>query len=382
MTGAAPRHPPSLTALMTAGAMVGLAIAASIPLIAVQMEHAGFSAGVIGVNSAMGPIGVMLISPFIPRLTARFGAVRMMLAGLGGMALAFCAFTYVPVGYGWFALRFCLGLCAAFVWIISESWVNALVSDEKRGRILAFYGLSISLGFVAGPLIPKLAGVEGGLPFLISGAVLLGGLIPLYLVRGERPVISSKEKPNFPLLVKSAPAVFAAALLAGLLDTVALTFLPVYGLRQGLDADAALLITIVFLSGGLLFQLPIGWLADHVDRRRLLTAAGAACVAGPALLGLSFDDETSRVIVLTLWGAVAGSVYMLGVTLLGQRFEARDLIAANAAFVVSFQIANIAGPPAAGFAMERLGPNGLLWFLGAVSAVFVLAGVFRSVKSR
>lgn len=373
---------PSLIVLLNAGVIIGLAISCGIPLIALQLEAVGFSASVIGMNSALGPLGVLLISPFVPALTERFGAITMLLGGLVLMGASFISFAFVPAGYAWFPIRFLAGLGMAFAWIVSEAWLNAIVPDNRRGRIMALYGFAIGLGFVAGPLIPKFAGTDGPLAFLIAGGLILVNVLPGFFIRGARPVISSKEKPQFRILVKMAPMVFAAALLAGLLDSVALTFLPLYSIRQGLTADDALLVTILFLAGGLLFQLPMGWLADKVDRTKLLLGIGVICVIGPLCLMYVFDEALPRTVMLLLWGGFVGPIYVLGVTLLGTRFKAKDLTAANAAFVMSFQIANIIGPPTSGAAMEAFGPDGLLWFLSASTGIFVVIGLARRMIRR
>ena len=49
-----------------------------------------------------------------------------------------------------------------------------------------------------------------------------------------------------------------------------LALLPVYGVQKGLDAETASLLLTMFVMGGVVGQIPIGILADKMDRRLLL----------------------------------------------------------------------------------------------------------------
>ncbi|WP_164125666.1 MFS transporter, partial [Stenotrophomonas maltophilia] len=77
-----------------------------------------------------------------------------------------------------------------------------------------------------------------------------------------------------------APAATLAALVFGAAETGAFALLPLYGTSIGFDAaGAATLISLVSL-GNLLFQIPIGLVADRVDRRFVLLFCGLAGAAG------------------------------------------------------------------------------------------------------
>lgn len=79
------------------------------PLISLLMERQGYSSAVIGLNSLMFPLAVMIAGPFVPRLGARFGTLTAMClstAVLGGLTLLLA---FVPILPAWFVLRFLMG---------------------------------------------------------------------------------------------------------------------------------------------------------------------------------------------------------------------------------------------------------------------------------
>ena len=110
------------------------------------------------------------------------------------------------------------------------------------------------------------------------------------------------------------------------------------------------------------------------------------CVVGPfAVTALAPTMTTSLWAVgalLFLWGGCAWALYTVGLAMLGERFQAGTLAASNAAFVVAYEVANIVGPPAAGFAMDTWQNHGLMTFMGSVAAIYTLIaigrGLFRS----
>jgi len=59
--------------------------------------------------------------------------------------------------------------------------------------------------------------------------------------------------------------------------------------------------------------------------------------------------------LLVLLGGVMGGLYTLSLALIGERFRGADLTQANTAFVMTFQLGTIVGPPYAGAIMQVAG---------------------------
>jgi hypothetical protein len=65
--------------------------------------------------------------------------------------------------------------------------------------------------------------------------------------------------------------------------------------------------------------------------------------------------------------------------MLGERYRGGELVAANAAFVMTFELANLMGPPMSGWAMEAWVPTGLMVYMALVAALFVAVSTLRGV---
>ena len=120
------------------------------------------------------------------------------------------------------------------------------------------------------------------------------------------------------------------ALACGLGEQAAFSFLPIYALKAGVPAETGVLWLSAFVIGNIALQWPIGWVADHVDRRVVLAACAlaSAALAAPAGHRPAFAGDPD---VLVLWGGISFAIYAVGLALLGQRFKGGDIARANAA---------------------------------------------------
>jgi MFS family permease len=154
------------------------------------------------------------------------------------------------------------------------------------------------------------------------------------------------------------------ALLAGVLEMVPWSLMQVYAIDNKWSIRAAAFVLPVFYWGQVLLTYPVGWIADRRPRRTYCWARAREhfyawrpwrCLArSPALW-----------VVVFLSGGIATATYTLGLAILGQQFDARTLVSANAAFIACYGVGTILGPPTVGALMDRLGPNALPTALAA-----------------
>jgi len=123
--------------------------------------------------------------------------------------------------------------------------------------------------------------------------------------------------------------------------------------------------------GSIVFQYPLGWLTDHMNRRYLLALCAATGAVGAAITPFVVGIPLLMYLVLFIWGGWILGVYSVGLTLLGERFKGEQLASANAGFVMSYCVGLLAGPAFEGYALDLWNPHGLLVVLGAISAGYV-----------
>ena len=158
-------------AVLSAVLSVGLALGMTMPLVSLRLESWGYGPFAIGVVAAMPAIGVLLGAKISSRLAARFGTANLMRLCLWAGALSIGLLALLPSYPVWLALRLILGVVLTIIFILGESWINQLVVEQWRGRLVALYGSGYALSQLAGPL---LLGVLGTTQDWLLG---LGGVV-------------------------------------------------------------------------------------------------------------------------------------------------------------------------------------------------------------
>ena len=269
-------------------------------------------------------------------------------------------------------LRLGLGLGMGIAIILGESWVNELCPEHNRGKIMALYATSFTGFQVLGPAMLALLGANS--PWITGVVTACYGLALLCIVLTvpNDHVEHEEGDKSFGLagFFRVAPALCVAVLFFSFFDAVVLSLLPVYATSHGFAVGvAALMVTVVF-AGDMLFQLPLGWLADRVERTGLHLVCGL--VAMSIGIGLPWLLNMTWLLwpLLVVLGAVAGGIYTLALVLIGQRFKGQDLVTANASVGLLWGVGSLIGPLVSGAAMD-VAPHGLPMALALMAGLFV-----------
>ena len=361
---------------MASAAIVGASLALSFPLLSLVLEAAGTSPTVIGLNAAAHGLGVILAAPFFGRAIQRLGAALAMRLGLVVAALLLITFPLQVDPSLWFVLRLVFGAATAIVFVVSEAAINALAEDHRRGRVLGLYGTMFAVGYALGPLIIVTIGSDGLAPFLIGTGILTIGIAPTFAMPsidtalgGEPGAYAARRMLK---LWRVAPLLLCIGGIVALIETSQFALLPVWGLQLGMSESAAALLLGLWIGGNILLQYPVGWLADRLPRRRLV----AACAGLAALLSLALASSIVTDNAWLLWpvlivhGGMSGGIYVLALALMGERFKGASLAGANAAFILTYEMGAMIGPPLAGVAIWAVDAPGLpLVFAAALLAL-------------
>lgn len=371
----------SLVPVFIACAAIGLQSGAAMPLVPLALERQGEDKLTIGIVAAGWAIGMLTTGPHIPRLAARFGAVPLILAAVMAGSLCTVGYTLATDPVAWFALTFLHGAVGGVPWVVSEIWMNLVVEEKRRGRVMAIYAAMFAGGMALGPFVLQVVGVYGPVPFLTCAGLALLVALPLLPYRYRAPAIRHHAESGYGAIFVAAPLAMLAAFAGGLGEQVAFSFLPVYAVSAGVAPETGALWLSAFVVGNVALQWPIGWLADNVDRRGVL--AGCTLISAALVIGLTFVPAQSLSIVgvIMLWGGISFAIYPVGLALLGQRFHGGDIARANTAFSLIYVVGGLVGRPLTGAAMDAVGEPGLGWTLGFFYAIATV-GALLAMRRR
>ena len=372
-----------LIAVISSVGVVALIYSLVGPLLSVNLERRGISSVVNGALAAMPSIAVLLCGAFIPLVVRRFGAIGSICIGTGLAVLALVLFPLLDALPVWFALRFVMGFSIGLIWIVSETWVNALAPDHARGKIIGIYVTVLSAGSACGPLLIGALGVEGALPFFVSAGILALALVPIPIAAagGNAPTFHHHEAIPLREAARLAPVPMIASIIHGGTTVVNMTLLPVYGVRMGLsEADAVWLVTALIL-GGMAAQIPLGHLLDRFKAGRVLIFCGAVQAIGAAVLPFAIDAGPAVWVLLLLWGGFGNGIYTTALTMLGRAFTKEQLPSANTTFTLFWELGAFVGPLLAGAAMWLWNPHGMLVVSVGAGLALVMLGM-RAMRVR
>lgn len=352
----------------------------SLPLLSLVLERQGVGTTMIGLSTAVQYVAVLAAAPFVPRLLAQQGPVPMMLWAIFATALLLLALPALPNVHVWFVLRFLLGLAESFMWIAGEAWLNHVAEDKRRGRTVALYGMAAGGGFALGPLLLAAVGSEGWLPFVLCAAITLCALVPFILVRGSAPKLEGVPSARAGRYVLLAPVAMLAYAVFAATDAIVMSFFPIYGVGAGLTETAAIGLIGVFAIGTIAFQLPVGWLMDHMNGMGIIFVAILIMLCASIALPWVIPHAGWNSLFMFAFGGTFAALYIVPLTLLGRRFKDADLSAAATVFSVMFCFGALSGPPLSGVGMTYLGNDGMRWalvFFYAAALPLPIIGLLR-----
>ena len=359
----------STAAVIAAATIFGLTYSLSAPLIALDLDARGYSETFIGFNAAMHAAGVLLIAPCIPWLAARVGARQLTFWALVLSATVLALFPFAPSVYWWFPLRVLLGVGAEALFVMTETWTNELSSTSTRGRTMALYTAALSLGMVCGPSVLSWIGT-GANAYFAGAGIAASACVLIVLPWVLTPARFESSGANPVRYMRLAPIAMATTVLNAAIETAGLSFIALYAAGQGWSEQGAMRLISTLMLGAIVLQLPIGWIADRVNRRRLaLTLAvlsSASALLWPYVLGTLWLTYA----VIFIWGGLFVGIYTVMLAMVGERFKGGELVGIYGAMGFAWGGGALIGPTAAGVAM-RIDPLlGLPVFVALACALF------------
>ncbi len=362
----------TLMPILITVAIAGVGFGASIPVLALLLERAGTPATLIGANTAMPALATFFVTPFVPRLLARYGPARLLIAALALLIVTFVIMrAYVDV-WAWFPLRFLFGAGLAVLFTACEFWVNAAASPQTRGRAVGLYGTVFSAGWATGPVILVIFGAYSWTSVAVACALLMLAMLPLAKAGESAPQINDTATRSIISFLWVAPAATLAAFVYGGVEFGIFALLPVYALREGLDTTEAALMLTVLGAGNVALQYPLGWLADRIAPRRILLGCALTGFAGAVSLPFVIEMPVLLYATLFVWGGVVVGLYTIGLVMLGARFSGSDLASVNALVVMLYALGGLVTPPVSGLAMDAIPTYGLALVLGLICGAYAL----------
>jgi len=370
--------PASASAILFGASILLLGVGLLGTLVPVRSVIEGFTTGATGLIVAGYFLGMATGSVLCRRIVQRVGHIRAFSAFaslISGIAILHAFAVSVPF---WIALRFATGFCLAGLYLVTEAWLNAIATNETRGRILSIYMITSYGAMGAGQFLLLADDPATFRLFGLTSVLFSFALIPVALTRTAAPVIEEVRSMSWSKLYAASPTGVLTGFTAGMVLGIAFGLGPVYAKTAAGGAINVAYFMGALMIAGLIFQWPIGRLSDKIDRRRVIFGVAAASGAIALAAGFLPDaDANIQIAIVAAFGAFALSLYSLGLAYTNDYIEPADLVPASAGLILTYSAGSAVGPFIAGFVMEYFGPGGFFFFLSVVTVGLGLFIAYR-----
>jgi|TARA_B110000240_G_scaffold49692_1_gene56661 MFS family permease len=368
-------------ALFFGFALISLAHGLQGTLIGVRAIVEGFSFISTGFIVAGYYVGYLTGSIIIPIFLKRVGHIRVFaaLASLASIAILLHSVFIQP--YMWFFIRILTGISLAGIFVIMESWLNAKSTNETRGKILSIY-MIVTFSFLGlGQFLLNLSDPAEVDLFILVSILLSFALLPILLSITEAPNITDSKKISLKELFIISPLGFVGAFFTGLAHSAILGYGAVFASVKGLGLFEISIFMVIVTSFGALFQWPIGYLSDKIDRRVILISVTLISSAlSLFIVASSYISLIIFFILLAIYSGMSLPLYSLTIAHTNDFLQQDEIIGGTASMCILVGLGSICGPIAASLFMNAIGPDGFFVYLFIVHGLLGLFGLYRVAK--
>lgn len=354
-----------------------VALGMTSPLLAIILEGRGTSTTLIGLNSSMLALALFIMSPLAGTVVSRWGVKATIHASLACASVCVISFKVFEELWVWFILRFLLGTAEAFIFVVSEIWINRTAPDNKRGRWISLYGISIAGGFLLGASIVLVTGSQGWTPFLLGGALIAITILPATFIQNIKFTIEESRPVPIFSIIKKYPVPLWGGFAFGAIELGMYSMVIVYALHNGFEERMATSFLLALNLGNILLQFPIGILADRTPKLALLLRLASSSAVLMACLPWLIKMPGFVYPCMFVFGGLIISIYNVSLSMIGEQAKGSELVSANSAMASMYGLGALVSPTMMGIAMQVYDPHG---YVIAVSFLLFAYAAFLATR--
>lgn len=352
------------------------------PLDAISGLETGFTQSQVGLLGSAQFFGFFIGCWWAPKVMGSVGHSRAFAAFSAIGTIGIIAHVLLISPWAWAGFRVMSGFCIAGCYTVIESWLQAKVTNENRGRAMGTYRIVDITGSLGAQLLIGVLEPGSYISYNLLAILVCASLIPLTLTR-----ISPPETPKAPRLRPSlawqkSPLAAAGVVAAGLTTSAFRMVGPIYGIEVGLTTNQIALFLASFVFGGALAQYPAGWLADKYDRRWVLIWLSILAIGSCAVMVAMSGSGTNAVMAsAALFGFMTFPIFSVSTAHAHDYADASERVELSAALMFLYAVGAIASPYVSSELISRYGPSAMFVLISAAHLLLIVFGLIR-MRSR
>lgn len=368
----------SFAALFLSVALLQLSSGALSPLDALAGLEWGFTRTEVGMLGSSHFLGFFIGCWWAPRLIGTIGHIRAFTTFASFGAIGAVAHPLLIDPLAWSGMRIMTGLCVAGCYTVIESWLQAALTNQTRGRIMGTYRAVDIISSSAAQLLIGLLDPTSYVSYNLLAILCCLCLVPVTLTTSAEPDVPEPPKLRPLHIMRLSPLAAAGVIVAGVTSASFRMVGPIYGTEVGLDKVQLGYFLATVLLGGALAQFPVGLIADKYDRRKVLV--GLSVLSLFVCILIAAVNSTSPYLIYAgaaLFGIATYPIFSVSTAHANDFADPGDMVGVNASLIFLYGIGAIASPLVTSSLVERFGAPALFVFIALAHALLLAFSVLR-----
>ncbi len=349
-------------------------------LLGVRGELEDFSTFEMSIVMSAYFVGFLGASKLVPDLIRRVGHVRVFAALASFISAILILYPLLVNPWVWTGGRVIIGFCFCGVYITAESWLNNAATNENRGQLLSSYMVVQMAGIVAAQLLLLIGDPSGFELFVLISVLVSISFAPILLSITPTPAFETTKPMSIKELFSTSPLGCVGMFFLGGIFSAQFGMAPVFGTSAELSLPQISIFVAAFYIGAMVFQFPVGWLSDRMDRRILIVATSA--IGFIAAVSAIFGENIFIILLGSAFfiGGMSNPLYSLLIAYTNDFLEPDDMASASGGLLFLNGLGAIGGPLFTGYLMTELGPSGFFVILAALLGLLTVYGFYRMTQ--
>lgn len=348
-------------------------------LLPVKLAAEGANTQTVGIILSLYSAGFLAGAIWAKKILKRIGLVRTfaMSGSLASTAILIMGLEYDT--YTWSIMRAVMGFCIACAMATLDTWYNSVSTESNRGKVLALNQIVLLSAITLGQFGLVLAPPTEATLFMFCGVLFSISIAPVVFISHFEPTIETVKSISYKELFHLSPLGFVTCFLCGVLYSMVMNILPIYVSNIGMKELQISMFMGAATAGGILLQLPIGYLSDRFERRKVILSVCCFLVIATFLLAFTLGQSligVSSLLVAVVMGIIA-CLYPLSISETFDRALKEQMVPVLSTILCVYAIGSIVGPYTGSLAIEYWGNDAVFSLLCAIELSLVIFILYR-----
>ena len=275
------------------------------------------------------------------------------------------------------------GFSVAGCYTLIESWLQAKITNDIRGRVFSIYRLVDMSGQIMANAVIATLTPASYISYNLLAIIMCLAILPLALTQSKEPELPERIDYQPLFAIRISPLAGLGVVVAGLSTATFGSVGPIYAIAVGLDLSQIALFLVVSTVGGMVSQVPAGILADKISRRAVLLVFSIMASALCLLMTFPIADillwGVPLVYLLSfLFGFTTFPIYSICAAHASDFVPQDRMITLSASLIFLYATGAIVSPLMAGVIIEQYGATMMFSMIAVAHILLMIFTVYRN----